>query len=189
MTGSRLHFRVLGRPDLGLLAQWLATPHVQVWWRENSDAASVERRYGPAVNGTDPTELFIVERNGDPVGFVQRYLLDDNPEWQRSLAESGAPTHAAGIDYFIGRETLIGRGLGPDIIDVFVEDTWERYPDISAVVASVAQDNRRSWRALEKAGFHRVWSGIVVSDDPSDAGPSHVYVRHRPHRLGPTGGA
>jgi aminoglycoside 6'-N-acetyltransferase len=166
----------------------MAAPHVQLWWREDPDPAAVERRYGPAADGTDPTELFIVEHDGDPIGFIQRYHLDENPEWQSSLVEAGAPSQGAGIDYFIGRETLIGRGLGPEIIDQFVEDTWDRYPDITAVVVGVAQDNRRSWRALEKAGFHRVWSGMVVSDDPSDEGPSHVYARHHPDRLGPIGG-
>jgi hypothetical protein len=27
-----------------------------------------------------------------------------------------------------------------------------------------------------------------VSDDPSDEGPSHVYVRHHPDRFGPMSG-
>ena len=179
MTGARLQFRRLGRPDLALLAQWVALPHVHVWWREDSDPASVERRYGPAVDGTDPTELFIVERDGEPIGFTQRYLLDDNPDWERSLAVAGIPNHAAGIDFFIARETLTGHGLVPEIIERFVDDTWDRYLDITAVVVGVDQDNRRSWRALEKAGFRRMWSGIVVSDDPSDEGPSHVYIRQR----------
>ena len=50
------------------------------------------------------------------------------------------------------------------------------YPNI---VAAVQQGNRRSWRALEKAGFSRTWAGQLESDDPSDAGPSYVYVRAR----------
>jgi len=153
---------------------------VQTWWAEDPGAAAVEARYGPAVDGTDRTELFVIERDGDPIGFIQRYLLADNPDWQDSLTVTGCPTDGAGIDYLIGLESLTGQGLGPQIIDHFVEDTWRRYPDIGSVVVTTAQDNRRSWRALEKAGFHRVWSGTVSTNDPSDAGPSHVYVRHRP---------
>jgi aminoglycoside 6'-N-acetyltransferase len=41
-------------------------------------------------------------------------------------------------------------------------------------------ENRPSWRALEKAGYRRTWSGLVDSGDPSDDGPSHVYVLDRP---------
>ncbi len=182
MHGPALSFRMLARQDFALLSEWLATPHVRTWWREESAPEAIEARYGPAVDGTDPTECFIVERAGRPIGFVQRYLLGDNPQWQRSLGVAGTPGDGAGIDYFIGWENQIGLGLGPQIIDTFVEDTWTRYADVPAIVVNVSQDNRRSWRALEKAGFLRAWSGTLASDDPSDAGLNHVYVRHRAAR-------
>ena len=121
----------------------------------------------------------MVELDDEPVGFVQRYRLSDNPDWQRVLAPSGAPPAGAGIDYLIGSEALVGHGLGPAIIDAVVQDTWVVYPEIEAMVVSVAEGNRRSWRALEKAGFTRLWTGTLESEDPSDAGTSVVYVRHR----------
>jgi aminoglycoside 6'-N-acetyltransferase len=174
-----LTFRPIGRQDFALLSQWMSSPHVHTWWREDPDAAAVEARYGPAVDGTDATEAFIVESDGRPIGFIQRYLLADNPEWEKSLAATSCPDNGAGIDYFIGLEALIGQGVGPEIIERFAQDTFRRYPDVPAIVVDVDQDNRRSWRALEKAGFRRIWSGNLVSDDPSDAGPNHVYVRPR----------
>jgi len=121
----------------------------------------------------------VVELDHEPVGFVQRYLLADNPDWQRALALTGSPAEGVGIDYLIGSEALLGRSLGPAIIGTVVEDTWEAYPEIDAVVVSVAADNRRSWRALEKAGFTRMWIGLLDSADPSDAGQNVVYVRRR----------
>jgi aminoglycoside 6'-N-acetyltransferase len=177
-----LGFRPIGRPDFPLLSQWLSTPHVQNWWRDPSDAVAVEARYGPVVDGADKTECFVVELDDEPIGFAQRYRLDDNPEWQRSLLVAGTPTDGAGIDYFIGVVALTGQGLGPEIIDRFVVATWTRYPDVTAVVVNVAAGNRRSWRALEKAEFLRVWSGTLESDDPGDDGPGYVYVRQRPRR-------
>jgi aminoglycoside 6'-N-acetyltransferase len=66
------------------------------------------------------------------------------------------------------------------VINRFVRETWTRYPDIAAVVVNISEDNRRSWRALEKAGFRRAWSGALVSDDPSDEGINYVYVLNRP---------
>ncbi|HEY7948914.1 MAG TPA: GNAT family N-acetyltransferase [Acidimicrobiales bacterium] len=179
VTGSALTFRALVRPDFALLSQWMAAPHVQPWWREEFDPASVEARYGPSVDGADPTECFVVALDDRPIGFVQRYLLRDNPHWQRALVVTGTPPDGAGIDYLIGAEDLVGRGLGPEIIGRFVDDTWARYGDITAIVVDVAVENRRSWRALEKAGFVRVWSGLLDSDDPSDDGPNHVYLRRR----------
>jgi aminoglycoside 6'-N-acetyltransferase len=114
------------------------------------------------------------------IGMIQRYRIDDNPEWKQSLAVAGSPEAAAGIDYLIGEERLTGRGVGPEMISHFVEDTWRRYPDIRAIAVAVQQQNRRSWRALEKAGFERAWAGTIESDDPSDEGPSYVYTLPRP---------
>ena len=65
------------------------------------------------------------------------------------------------------------------MIDAFVDLTWDRYPDISAVVAAVDQGNEASWRALEGAAFLRTWAGVLDSDDPGDQGPHYLYVRRR----------
>ena len=158
-----LRFRALGREDFGLLSTWLAAPHVRTWWRENDDPGSLEARYGPAIDGADTTECFIVERDGLAIGFVQRYRLKDNPEWQQALRGADVPRDGAGIDYLVGAEDRVGPGPGPgpgpEIIDSLVADTWARYPEVTAIMVDVSVDNRRSWRALEKAAFVRVWSG------------------------------
>ena len=136
----------------------------------------MESTYGPTVGGHDPTEGFMVELDGRAVGFVQRYLLDDYPEWSTAVGVE----RAAGIDYLIGVAELTGVGLGPVILDAFTTSTFERYGEIDCVAVAVQQANRRSWRALEKAGYEQVFAGEIDSDDPSDAGPSYTYVRRRP---------
>jgi aminoglycoside 6'-N-acetyltransferase len=176
---AALEFRPLRRSDFELLGQWLSAPYVELWWRQAYDPASIEAAYGPAVDGKDPTELFVVVRGGQPIGLVQRYLVDDNPAWKQSLEPAALPEPAVGIDYLIGTAELIGRGLGPVIIDRFVAEAWRRHPGVVAAVANVQQANRRSWRALEKSGFRRAWAGVLVSNDPSDDGPAYVYMRMR----------
>jgi aminoglycoside 6'-N-acetyltransferase len=164
------------------------------WWRERYDLAAVEATYGPLIDGSDPTEGFIAIRAGQeqgqeqeqeqPLAFLQRYRLDDNPDWQRALAvalaEGAGVGVGAGIDYLIGDRAMTGRGLGRQMIAAFVDLTWEHYPDITAVVVAVDQSNEASWRALEGAAFLRTWAGVLDSDDPSDQGPSFVYLRRRP---------
>ena len=162
------------------LSEWFAKEHVAPWWGEAHDLSSIEARYGPSVDSRDPTEVFIASQGEESIGLIQRYLIDENPEWKRSLAVADIPEAAAGIDYLIGAERLIGRGIGSAMISRFVEDTWRRYPEVTAVAVAVQQRNRRSWRALERAGFRRTWAGTLESEDPSDEGPSYVYVRHRP---------
>jgi aminoglycoside 6'-N-acetyltransferase len=170
-----VQFRPLHRTDFGMLAEWIAAPHVAPWWREDPAPEAVEEAYGPAVDGDDPTEMFVVELDGRSVGFVQRYLVADYPAWEAAVGIS----HAAGIDYLIGVPELIGTGIGPTMLDAFTRETFTRYPEAGCVAVAVQQDNRRSWRALEKAGFQRVFAGAIESDDRSDEGPSFIYVRRR----------
>ena len=87
---------------------------------------------------------------------------------------------SAGIDYLIGDQTMTGRGLGRKMIAAFVDLLWDGYPDTTAVVVAVDQGNEASWRALEGAGFLRAWAGVLSSEDPSDEGPSYLYLRRRP---------
>ena len=77
---------------------------------------------------------------------------------------------------------MTGRGLGRQMIAAFVDLTWDRYADITAVVVAVDQGNEASWRALEGAGFVRAWAGMLDSDDPSDQTPHYLYVRRRSPR-------
>ena len=168
-------FRPLARADFALLARWIAAPHVAPWWREDASPEAVESAYGPAVDGADPTEMFIAALEGRDVGYVQRYLLVDYPDWSTTLGI----TAGAGIDYLIGEADEIGTGVGSAMVDAFTAATLDRYPEIDCVAVAVQQANPRSWRALEKAGYARVFAGTIESSDPSDDGPSYVYVRRR----------
>ena len=178
--GASIAFQPLTRSDFPLLATWFAAPHVEPWWQEPWGPDDLETRYGPGVDGTDPTEACIVTLGGRPIGLVVRYRIADNDDWRATLAPTGAPLDAFGIDYLIGDPERIGRGVGTRVIASFVADSWVRYARCPTCVVAVHEHNRRSWRALERAGFTRTWSGALVSEDPSDAGPQVVYVLHRP---------
>jgi aminoglycoside 6'-N-acetyltransferase len=177
-------FRRLQTVDLPLVARWQSRPHVARWWREPADIGSVTSRYSPSIDGRDPTEVFIVEFDNEAVGLIQRYLLADNPEWAVAIGIQ----NGAGIDYFLGEQSLVGKGLGTRTIARFAEDTFVRYPAVPLIVAAPQQDNMASWRALEKAGFQRIAAKELESDDPSDAGPAYIYALGRPGRNRPPAG-
>jgi aminoglycoside 6'-N-acetyltransferase len=181
VSDYHIGFRPVREADLPRLAGWLGQPHVAAWWCEPSDLAQVREKYLPCLDGRDPTELFLIEADGAPVGFIQRYLMSDNPEWVRSLAATGAEdaARAAGIDYLIGDAALTGRGIGSAAIKEFTALTLDRYPAVESLLVDVSQDNVASWRALERAGYTRCWSGEIESPDPSDEGPSYLYRKRR----------
>jgi aminoglycoside 6'-N-acetyltransferase len=167
----RITFRPLHSSDLLQLSVWQTRPHVARWWRDRADPASIAAAYEPCLTGEDPTEVFVVEVDDEPSGLVQRYLMADHPDWVKAIGFADA----AGIDYYLGEERLVGRGIGTRVIGSFARDTFDRYRHVRLVVAAPQQANVASWRALEKAGFERMWAGLPDSEDPSDAGPAFVY--------------
>jgi aminoglycoside 6'-N-acetyltransferase len=165
--------------DLPLVSVWLEQPHVREWWiGEDADPAIVEEKYGPRIDGNEPTEMFVICCGDRPVGFLQRYLIADYPDWERSLAHVPQSRAAAGIDYLIGELEETNQGVGTAAIRAFLPSIYARWP-VTSVVVAIPQANRPSWRALERAGFVRMWAGILDSEDPSDAGPAFIYGHHR----------
>jgi aminoglycoside 6'-N-acetyltransferase len=173
-------FKALEPTDLPVLATWLSRPHVERWWREPSDLDSVEQNYRPIVDGSDPTEGFIASFRGRQIGYVQRYLINDDPDWRRTVVSALGEDGGIGIDYLIGEPDLVGQGLGRRMISEFVVDSWRNYPSVERMVVALQQENAASWRALEASGFRRAWAGHLESSDPSDQGLSFVYVADRP---------
>jgi aminoglycoside 6'-N-acetyltransferase len=176
--------RPLEGAELPLLGTWLAEPHVRRWWHHDPSPEAVERDFGAAVDGREPTELFAVLVEGRPVGLLQRYLISSYPEYEETLSvcDGVALEGAAGIDYLIGEAGLVGRGIGTAAIRL---GTAGAFDDLGAqrVVVAVLQANRASWRALERAGYRLVWSVEIESDDPAEAGPNHVLVHDGSGRL------
>ncbi len=92
-------FRPLNRQDFSILQKWLAEPHVREWWHDDLNAEEIEARYGPRVDGTEPTHVYIIIKDTKPIGIIQWYLWSDYPD---HAAQLGADGTAAGIDLAIG---------------------------------------------------------------------------------------
>jgi aminoglycoside 6'-N-acetyltransferase len=175
-TGSReshFEFRPLTLDDLPIVVTWLSEPHVAAWWGEPLDLAAVEQMYGPCIDGSDPTLVYVIETRRGLIGMIQTYRLRDNPEYEAAIGVEGA----AGLDLLIGDPDLLGHGLGTEVIRRFVTDViWPTYPDVDHVVAGPSVRNTRSQRAFEKAGFYR--SGAVTV--PGEIDDEMVMVARRP---------
>jgi aminoglycoside 6'-N-acetyltransferase len=150
-----ISFRPLRRSDFPLLQRWLSEPHVNAWWRQPLDLAGVHSKYGPRVDGTEPTHVFVIEHDGRPAGWIQWYRWSDYPDHARQLEAEPA---SAGIDLAIGESAMTGSGLGPAAIREFLKVVVFADPGIRAVITDPEVDNLRSLRAFEKAGFSVVTS-------------------------------
>lgn len=176
-------FRPLRRADLPLLRRWLTAPHVARWWGEPPvDDAATAAKYGPMIDGDDRPEMFVFTVDEQEAGVVQRYAIDDEPDWKDALAVAVDASGTAGIDYLIGEPDLVGRGIGPAMIATFVPLVWERYPACRAMVVDVDPANRPSWRALEKNGFRRIYDGDLYDPEEDRTERAFVYRLDRPNR-------
>ncbi len=143
----QIAFRPMTRDDLPLMHEWLQREHVRRWWRESKTIEDVEAHYGPAIDGAEPTRMFVIEIDGLPAGSIQTYLVSDYPEW------IGDEPGVAGVDLFIAEEGLTGRGLGPRILVEFMRTVVFVDPATTACVAAPDVANTASLRAFENAGF------------------------------------
>ena len=150
-------FPPLREEDVVLIERWLKEEHVARWWREPVEEA-IEKRY-EAIEGRRPTRQFLIVLDGRPAGMIQTYLVTDHPEWQQLVQ---VDDDVAGVDLLIGEPDLVGHGLGPRIVAAFTRDVVFVDPAVYAVVATVEESNRQSWRAFEKAGF---WHVLDVEED------------------------
>jgi len=84
-----------------------------------------------------------------PIGLCLYYKCTDSiGEDFGTLPLSGA----YGIDYFIGEESLLGKGLGKKMIAVLLEKIYER-ADACCVTADTDMNNVASIQTLLSCGF------------------------------------
>ena len=150
ISDLNISFRPITRADFPLIQKWLAAPHVKEWWHDDLDAEGIEAKYGPRVDGVEPTHVYIILLNENPVGLIQWYLWSDYPAHAVQL---GAEITAAGVDLAIGDEEVVGKGLGSQVLKDFVEKIIFEESMATSVVTDPEKQNSRSLRAFEKAGF------------------------------------
>jgi RimJ/RimL family protein N-acetyltransferase len=161
---------------LGLMHDWLQRPHVRRWWSQHETYQDVAGHYLPAIDGADPTDLYVVLLDDRPIGFMQTYLVADYPEYE-AVVDPG--DGAAGVDLFIGEPELTGRGIGSEMLRRFVSEIVLATPSVRCCIADPEAANVASVRAFENAGFHIVKEFV----DPGD-GKTHALVRREKRTTG-----
>jgi aminoglycoside 6'-N-acetyltransferase len=159
-----ISFRPLTRGDFPLMLRWHNTPHVREWWQlDPHTAEEVEAKYGPRVDLPSLTRGYIMLYDGQPVGFIQEYLIRDYPEYASAIQ---VDDDAAGVDLFIGEAAYVHKGLGPLLLRAFVRDVIFARPDVGCCVIGPAEGNALAIRSYEKAGFRYVKT-VQVPGEPA----------------------
>jgi RimJ/RimL family protein N-acetyltransferase len=155
-----LLFKPLQESHFPLLLKWLETPYVKAWWDKEIQWTPqlLEEKYGTYVQGYNldqgvkkPLQAYVIYTDTRPIGYIQLYNPRDY--LQEELLEDLSPS-LAGLDFFIGEEDYLGRGLGLLILQQFLQEYVDPYYDACFVDPDKA--NIRAIRAYEKAGFKTV---------------------------------
>ena len=137
--------------DLRDVLRWRQQDHVQRWFGAGPTWQQVVDRYGPRIDGSEPTRMSVVEANGQSIGFIQDYLIKDHPEYATLVPDP----EAIGGDYLIGDPDWVGRGIGTRLLWVWLTRLAVEYPRSKAVFVSPDHRNLASVRILAKTGFRQ----------------------------------
>jgi aminoglycoside 6'-N-acetyltransferase len=169
-----IEFEPLTEAHLEVVREWLGRDHVARWWRDPIEEELAGFR--AAIAGRDPTDHYLIVLDGRPAGLIQTYRAVDYPDWDQVVA---AGPDVAGVDLLIGEPELIGQGHGPRVLAEFARRIVFQAPGVHALIATVEEPNRRSWRAFEKAGFRH------VRDVVEEGLPNRLMRLDRPPRSRP----
>lgn len=157
-TQQNLAVRLLTHADAPHLARWLGDPRVQPYWEgvesPSTEAEVIDRFWGEDAEGH--VVLCMVERTGEPIGFLQYLHLADEPA---TLTEYGlddaSPEGIWGVDLFIGVPELWNQGIGTELVKATLAYLFDAL-HARKVVIDPQTWNHRAIRCYEKAGFRKV---------------------------------
>lgn len=145
-------FRPIRDRDLPMVEAWLHTPHVRRWYEIPEQGVTLDdwmdelKERGGRFAWLNH---WIALCDGVPIGMCQYYKCRDSADEEFG----GMPIEGAyGIDYLIGEQTYVGRGLGKEMIRRLVERIFS-LPDAQRVTADIDMENKASQGVLLSCGF------------------------------------
>ena len=117
---STTEYIPLDESHVPLIHAWLSSGEARRWYGGDVPKTEAEVREHYLIEKPEGgTHCFIVQLDGEPIGHLQYYRASDYPEWC-SLVSAGRGDY--GMDLFIGRDDLLGRGIGTKVITAALRD-------------------------------------------------------------------
>jgi RimJ/RimL family protein N-acetyltransferase len=159
-----IKFRKLQLEDLVLLHEWLNLPHVHEFYDKDKEntVEDVEKRYAPKIKGEKPTDCYFALYEGKPVGYIQKYFVNDWPELGSYL---NYDDFVVSVDLFIGNPEFMSKGFGSLMLSEFLNQVVFADLKVSLCMIGPEPSNRRAIKAYEKVGFKHVQT-VRIGDEP-----------------------
>nr|WP_246484084.1 GNAT family N-acetyltransferase [Wolbachia endosymbiont of Rhagoletis cerasi] len=96
---------------------------------------------------------FIINCDGVDIGYIQYYNKHDFPP-EQGYDTSELPESCAAIDWYIGELDYVGKGIGPQALNIFLNEFVFKVSENAFVDPDTA--NVRAIRVYEKVGFKKI---------------------------------
>jgi aminoglycoside 6'-N-acetyltransferase len=150
-------FVALTEDHLKVMSRWLSDHRLLEYYGGRDDPPTEEtirNEYILSAGRRTDMENFIVQRDIEPVGYLQFYLV--HPRWMDAYGfnEDEAPS-VFGMDLFVGAPDAWGKGTGAAVVAGAAEYLVGAR-GASRIFLDPYVWNARAIRAYEKAGFRKV---------------------------------
>lgn len=185
---QRITLRPLTTADVPRLARWLSDPDVHAWYREGEPTVeNLGDRYGPVIEGSDPTSAWIASIDGRPAGQVQCSRIA--PESEYGMALDLSPPYrdgVAGVDILLGEPRFRNGGWGPLVLRAFLRRILFGRWRVPAAIIAPELMNTRAIHAYERAGFRWLKTVPIEDGDPDNTEDEYVTVVTDEYVMGQT---
>ncbi|MFZ5951681.1 MAG: GNAT family N-acetyltransferase [Candidatus Rifleibacteriota bacterium] len=148
---------------LPLMVKWLKQGESMRWYARHlqTDAEIIEKyRFRSNQEGVF---CYIITIDGQAAGYIQVYFLDRFSDYFNLL--NGKPGDF-GLDLFIGEDSLLGKGLGTEIVAKALNDLVFSRSNVFRCLLGPDPENKRAIRVYEKCGF--VFQQVVRTPEGND---------------------
>lgn len=145
--------------------KWIQEPHVWQWWGENrpwtldeikAKYSSYTLRYKIERGIKKTIDPFIIKFQEQPIGFIQFYNAFDFPREGFDVQSiwNNMDESLAALDFYIGEPTYIGKGLGSQVLQSFLQThVFKQY---DACLVDPKKNNKIALKTYSKARFSTV---------------------------------
>lgn len=142
MGREDLKLRKMNNQDIPLVEKWLNKKHVRKWFGDPGEWLNeIYNREGQY----DWINHYIIEYEDKPMGFCQYYDCSKTGEGYGWDNESEG---TFGIDYLIGNEEFLGKGIGKQIVNKLTQMVIEN-ENPTQIIADPLEGNSVSRKVLE----------------------------------------
>ena len=143
--------RHLQDEDQQTLVKWLSDSLVLEFYEGRDNPFDLQLVKEKFYQTDDATERCIIEFDGEKIGYIQFYKLDEETKNQYGISGD----NLFGMDQFIGNPAYWNQGLGTRLVSIMV-NVLIKEKHAKQIVMDPQVRNKRALRCYEKAGFKKV---------------------------------